>query len=291
MIQFLSSENLLNFFDFNEQGYVYFILAFAVYVILFLLLVWIAMGIYVFMDLRKRGKGFLISILGGLVVFIFNLPGLIVYLILRPNKTSEEQEWEELERLFISQDVDGHKVCSGCRSVVKPEHLFCPSCGLQYRSRCECGELIDNEWRFCPYCKRENLSFNVISAAQQNKKLESDFNSPKELKGETKKVEPDRSEPKVSYVVIVKHYLGRIGKSVKTVVSKISVPKIRMPKFKKKYLNVANRVNLSKSSSGNDSNTSKKKDVSKDNNVTKTNPKKVTKHRAKKSRSKRKKKK
>lgn len=239
MIEFLSSENLLKFFDFNEQGYVYFILAFLIYLAVFLLLVWISIGIYVFVDLRRRGVRFFWALIGGLLAFLFNFPALVVYVILRPDKTKDEAEWEELERLFISQDVEGHKVCMGCGEVVKPEHLFCPGCGLQYRSHCECGEIIDNEWRFCPYCKRENLSYQNIATAIEGQQLKT-----KETKKEVTKTPSPKPTRQISFKSYTTKAVGvfvGMKNAVKNMIKKISIPKRNFSGINKTYKNVANK--------------------------------------------------
>ena len=57
---------------------------------IFLILFWICICIWVFFDVRTRYKRRITAILVTLFVLIFNIPALIIYVVLRPEHTKEE---------------------------------------------------------------------------------------------------------------------------------------------------------------------------------------------------------
>ena len=50
----------------------------------------IALVVWTFRDIRSRSRDILVHILAMLLVLVFNLPGLILYFILRPQYTLDE---------------------------------------------------------------------------------------------------------------------------------------------------------------------------------------------------------
>ena len=67
------NDKLLDFFAFNQDGYVFYFFIAGVY----LLIMFLAFGIYAFVDSRKRGVHIILAVIIGLFVFIFNVPALI----------------------------------------------------------------------------------------------------------------------------------------------------------------------------------------------------------------------
>jgi len=56
----------------------------------FLAALWISLVIWTNRDIRTRARDPLVQILATLLVAVLNLPGVLVYLILRPPRTLEE---------------------------------------------------------------------------------------------------------------------------------------------------------------------------------------------------------
>jgi len=59
------------------------------FVLIYLASLWILFCFWVFMDSQKRFKNFIISVIFFLLVLILNIPALIFYLIIRPEKDDE----------------------------------------------------------------------------------------------------------------------------------------------------------------------------------------------------------
>jgi hypothetical protein len=86
-------------------------------------------------------------------VVLFFVPGLLLYLILRPKETLDQAFQRALEEEYLLQDLDDLPLCPGCQRTVDPEFVLCPHCQTALRGPCPaCSRLIDLRWNVCPYC-------------------------------------------------------------------------------------------------------------------------------------------
>jgi len=87
------------------------------------------------------------------LVLLFSLPGLLVYMILRPKETLADQYERALEEEALLQDIEDRLVCPGCQRKVEPDFMVCPSCQTMLKTRCRaCDRLLHPKWQVCPYC-------------------------------------------------------------------------------------------------------------------------------------------
>jgi RNA polymerase subunit RPABC4/transcription elongation factor Spt4 len=116
-------------------------------------LVLIALVVWTFRDIRSRSRDILVHILATLLVLVFNLPGLILYFILRPQYTLDEAYEHALGQEALLQDIEERYICPSCRRKAAADYLVCPHCHTTLRKRCpDCGRLISLSWDVCPYC-------------------------------------------------------------------------------------------------------------------------------------------
>jgi hypothetical protein len=88
------------------------------------------------------------------VVALLFLPGILIYMILRPAKTLEEEYQHSLEEEALLQSIEDSAICPGCSRRVDSEWLACPSCHTRLKKKCEhCGRTIDLPWNLCPWCE------------------------------------------------------------------------------------------------------------------------------------------
>ena len=114
---------------------------------------WLAMIIWTFRDMRTRSRDVFAQILAALVVTVLTVPGLLVYLILRPPETLAEQYERSLEEEALLREIEDRKVCPGCGHHVKDDWRVCPYCHTKLKKICQtCGQLLDLPWALCPYC-------------------------------------------------------------------------------------------------------------------------------------------
>jgi RNA polymerase subunit RPABC4/transcription elongation factor Spt4 len=119
----------------------------------FLVALWLALVIWTYRDMRSRHRDRLVPILAALMVTLLNLPGVLVYLILRPARTLEEEYQQTLEEEALLQSIEDQSVCPGCERHIREDWLICPSCQTKLRKRCHsCGRLMELPWNICPFC-------------------------------------------------------------------------------------------------------------------------------------------
>jgi RNA polymerase subunit RPABC4/transcription elongation factor Spt4 len=119
----------------------------------FLAALWIALVIWTYRDIRARARDPLVHILSALLVALLNLPGVLVYLILRPARTLEEEYQHTLEEETLLQALEDLPVCPGCERRVQDDWQICPNCHTKLKKACHhCGRLMELPWNVCPYC-------------------------------------------------------------------------------------------------------------------------------------------
>lgn len=119
----------------------------------FLAALWLSLIIWAYRDMRKRARDPLARILAVLVVAVLFLPGILIYLILRPQRTLEEEYQQTLEEEALLQSIEDNPVCPGCARRIRDDWVACPNCHTRLRKPCHaCGKLMDLAWNLCPYC-------------------------------------------------------------------------------------------------------------------------------------------
>ena len=114
---------------------------------------WFSLIIWTYRDIRRRAKDPLARILAVLVVAVLFLPGILIYLILRPQRTQEEEFQQTLEEEALLQSIEDSALCPGCGRRVKDEWVACPSCYTRLKKPCHhCTRPIELAWNLCPYC-------------------------------------------------------------------------------------------------------------------------------------------
>lgn len=121
--------------------------------IAYLLAIWFATVAWTFRDIESRSRSVFTQVFSTLLVVLFFLPGLLLYLILRPKETLDQAFQRALEEEYLLQDLDDLPLCQGCQRAVDPEFVICPHCQTRLRGPCPaCTRLIDLRWSVCPYC-------------------------------------------------------------------------------------------------------------------------------------------
>ena len=119
----------------------------------FLVALWVALVVWTYRDMRARHRDRLVHILAALMVAVLNLPGVLVYLVLRPARTLEEEYQQTLEEEALLQSIEDQSVCPGCERHVRDDWQVCPTCQTKLRKPCHaCGRLMELPWNICPYC-------------------------------------------------------------------------------------------------------------------------------------------
>jgi RNA polymerase subunit RPABC4/transcription elongation factor Spt4 len=119
----------------------------------FLAALWVSLVVWTYRDIRTRARDPLVQILSALTVAVLNLPGVLIYLILRPPRTLEEEYQRTLEEEALLQALEDLPLCPGCERRVKDEWQVCPNCHTKLKKSCHnCARLMELSWNICPYC-------------------------------------------------------------------------------------------------------------------------------------------
>jgi hypothetical protein len=123
--------------------------------LLFLVVVWIALIAWTYLDARRRIQDpVLVACATGASLFPY--VGTIVYTILRPPEYLEDARERELEiraaQLRVRQLEE--QSCPRCAHPIERTYLRCPNCRARVKDPCEsCEKPIDPRWTICPYCE------------------------------------------------------------------------------------------------------------------------------------------
>src|SRR5512147_3335618 len=91
----------------------------------FVAALWLSLVIWTYRDIRRRARDPLARILAVLVVALLFLPGIVIYLILRPSRTLEDDYQHTLEEEALLQSIEDASLCPGCGRRVKENWIVC----------------------------------------------------------------------------------------------------------------------------------------------------------------------
>ena len=119
----------------------------------FLVALWLSLIFWAYRDIQTRTSDRMMRILALLVVTILFLPGVVIYLILRPSRTLEEEYQMTLEEEALLQAVEAAHHCPGCSRRVDEIWMVCPDCHTRLKKTCHhCTKRMELHWNLCPYC-------------------------------------------------------------------------------------------------------------------------------------------
>jgi RNA polymerase subunit RPABC4/transcription elongation factor Spt4 len=119
----------------------------------FLAALWLSLVFWTYRDVRSRTRDRIIQILATLLTALLNLPGLLIYLVLRPRLTLVEAYQRSLEEEALLSEIESRKVCPGCGSAIQVDWQVCAYCHTRIHKICiQCGQLLELPWQICPYC-------------------------------------------------------------------------------------------------------------------------------------------
>ncbi len=119
-------------------------------VFIYVFVLWAALVIWVARDSVSRSKSLVFQVFVILLVIILNIFGLLIYLIIRPQKTLIEKYHEDLEHKALAENEE---FCPKCEKPLPLSFQFCPHCGEEVRKHCKkCHKLVSKSWSTCAYC-------------------------------------------------------------------------------------------------------------------------------------------
>jgi len=124
----------------------------------YLAFLWLAAIVWTYRDAKDRSTDPVSQAVAVILVVLFSIPGLFLYLVLRPTHTLTEAYERNLESEAILHEIGETRACPSCKGRVEPDFLFCPHCGVTLREPCpKCSKPLSLTWQSCPYCGTKRL--------------------------------------------------------------------------------------------------------------------------------------
>ena len=122
----------------------------------YLIALWFVLVVWTYRDIESRSKSVVTQIFSTLLTTLFFIPGVLLYLILRPKETLDVAFQRSLEEEYLLQDLEELPLCHSCHRYVEDDFILCPHCQTRLREPCyACGRLVHLRWALCPYCGAE----------------------------------------------------------------------------------------------------------------------------------------
>ena len=155
--------------DFGDNNLITFAV---VYVGIIIVAFWLAMIIWVYRDMRARARDGISQLMFAGIVAVLTLPGLFIYLLLRPRETLSEAYERSLEEEALLQEIEEKPTCPGCGQRVHDDWQACAYCHTRLKKACiSCNRLLELSWNLCPHCATSqegvDLNLNLGGYSQQ----------------------------------------------------------------------------------------------------------------------------
>jgi len=125
----------------------------AAILIAYVFILWLGTIFWVYRDIRERTRDGWSHAISVALVALLTLPGLILYLMIRPRDTLLEAYERRLETEALIGDMPERRICPGCQRPARPDYLVCPHCRTGLRQACKsCHKPLELTWVACPYC-------------------------------------------------------------------------------------------------------------------------------------------
>ena len=126
----------------------------------YVLVLWLSAIVWVYRDVRTRIADDVSQWIAVLLVAVFNVPGLIVYLVIRPQATIADAYERSLEAEAIVHELQmTANSCQNCRRPIEDDFHVCPHCRTNLREACRnCGRAVRTSWVTCPYCATDRAA-------------------------------------------------------------------------------------------------------------------------------------
>ena len=170
----------------------------AIILISYALVLWLSAVVWVYRDVRNRTADQVSQLVAVVLVAVFNVPGLVVYLVIRPQTTLADAYERSLEAEAILHELQlTASSCQGCRRPIDDDFNICPFCRVVLREPCRtCSRLVRTSWTACPYCatERQPSRQQPMPPPQSGRRLE----PPRRTTTQQRRPQPAAPAPSVS---------------------------------------------------------------------------------------------
>lgn len=119
----------------------------------FVIALWIGLILWVLRDIRSRTRDPFMIILSVLFLIVLFIPGIFVYLFIRPRKTFEQKYQDAIEEEALLREIGVSERCPSCGHNIEKDWILCPYCHTKVKKKCvNCEKALELPWNLCPYC-------------------------------------------------------------------------------------------------------------------------------------------
>ncbi|HEY7802470.1 MAG TPA: zinc ribbon domain-containing protein [Dehalococcoidia bacterium] len=119
----------------------------------YLIVMWVGALVWTYRDIRARTRDPFTHAIAVMVVLVFNLPGILLYMVLRPKETLAELYDRRLGSEALLHEIQEQETCPTCRRKIEQDFLACPYCRTALRVPCDnCAKPLHTTWVLCPFC-------------------------------------------------------------------------------------------------------------------------------------------
>jgi RNA polymerase subunit RPABC4/transcription elongation factor Spt4 len=121
---------------------------------------YVAVAFWVVRDARRRSESWTFAFFSGLLGLGLPFFGVLLYMIVRPPRTLDEERALQLEEQALAEEeiieTPTVRPCPKCGREIEQDFVICPYCRTQFARRCTgCGKWLRLGWHVCPYCAEE----------------------------------------------------------------------------------------------------------------------------------------
>lgn len=164
-------DQLLKFIEFNQYNLPAILQILTIYIVL----MWLAVVVWTLRDITTRSSNLLVILSTTLFVAVGTVPALIIYLLIRPSQTLEDNRNKDL---FYASVLDQRvSICEDCHGLVRTSFQYCPHCSNNLGKKCpNCNKKINPTWKYCPGCNEKlfvepSFSLFFVRLIQASKQL------------------------------------------------------------------------------------------------------------------------
>ena len=122
----------------------------------YLAALWVVLVVWTYRDAESRSRNVVTQVFSTMLAALFFVPGVLLYMMLRPKETLDSTFQRSLEEEYLLQDLETNIACPHCNRAISDEYVVCPHCHTKLKEACvSCGRDIDVRWSLCPYCGHE----------------------------------------------------------------------------------------------------------------------------------------
>jgi RNA polymerase subunit RPABC4/transcription elongation factor Spt4 len=114
---------------------------------------WVVLIVWTYRDIESRSRSVVTQAFSTMLSAFFFVPGVLLYMVLRPKETLDATFARSLEEEYLLQDIETKLACPNCHKSISEEYVVCPHCHTTLQQPCvNCGRTFDVSWSVCPYC-------------------------------------------------------------------------------------------------------------------------------------------